>query len=116
MILMSCPECRRAVSDNARFCPYCGGAISAEAKTQSAAGERSSMRPAARQLKGQLAAAIAVFWVGIVLAAVATPSSVTSSSESSSTLTLLMPLITGMLIFAGVLGYVVTKLRIRGLK
>lgn len=112
MVLMSCPECRRAVSNNARFCPYCGGAVTSAARAEASAEASRATTQSTGELKIHLVISIALFWGGIVLAALATPS-VTSSSEPSSTLGLFMPLITGMMISAGVFGYVVTKLRLR---
>ena len=129
MILKACPACRRAVSNTVGHCPYCGGALgegsplervepaepASEAAPLGAVAARPAIALVERRLQAQLTIAIAVFWTGIVLAALATPT-VTSSSEPVSTASLLMPLVTGLLIFFGVLGYVIVKLRIRYLK
>ena len=112
MILTSCPHCRRAVSDHAQVCAYCGGAITPEAKAEMAAGMPGPIRQTVAALKFHRLVAIGRFWGGILLAALATPS-VTSNSEPQSSAALLMPLLTLLMIFAGVMWYAVTKLRLR---
>jgi len=117
MLLKACPHCRRAVGQTAR-CPYCGGSLAAGAEPprSAAAGDSGATDGVqAARLRARSMFAAAVFWLGLALQWTAAPS-VAPGGDPLSAAAMLVPLLAGLMMLAGAIGYAVMTRRIARLK
>ncbi len=117
MLLKACPHCRRAVGPSAQRCPYCGGSLAIGAVKDASVESVPDVIDGAHasQLKTWLALAVVTFWAGVALGWFASPS-VAPGGEPLSAAAMLVPLLAGLMMLAGAVGYAVMTRRIARLR
>ena len=108
MALIKCSECGREVSDKAESCPQCGAPIASALETEAAGIKLRTIQQTSKRLKMQILISAALFWGGIVWMIVVASSASRAGVPPSRVATVIATL----MILAGLVWYVVTKLRV----
>jgi hypothetical protein len=66
MALISCPECKRKVSDTAPACPGCGAAIADSREYQASGARLTTTQETSKKLKMHTLISVTLFIIGIV--------------------------------------------------
>jgi uncharacterized membrane protein YvbJ len=108
MALIRCSECGKQVSDKAGSCPQCGAPIASAVETEAAGAKLRTKQLTSKRLKVQIIISSVLFWGGIIWMIVVGSSASRSGVPPSRVVTIIAIL----MIFTGLVWYVVTRLRI----
>ena len=104
MALINCPECNNQVSSIAESCPHCGAPIAGAKEGQSAGAPIKTIQETSKKLKLQILISSLVFWVGVIWIFAEINGAKYSADDPSS--------IPALMIFVGLVWYLVTRFRI----
>jgi hypothetical protein len=103
MALIACPECTKQVADSALSCPNCGFAIASARETRAAGAPLTTIQETSKKFKIHTIISVLAIIIGVVWL-VGVPNAAEQGGESS--------FIAPLLIFAGLVWFIVTKIRI----
>ena len=104
MALIKCPECNHQVSNTAATCPQCGAPIAEAMGSKAAGAPLTTVQETSKKLKIQIVIASIIFWIGVVWLIGGVVSANQGGGEPSS--------MAGLLLFVGIVWYMVTRFRI----
>lgn len=102
MVLITCPECSREVSDRATSCPQCGCPITSSSDFNASGTALTTIQETSKRLKIHMIFSSIILFIGmtwVVLGIVVSPNSEPSRVSS-------------LVAFAGLIWYLVTRFRI----
>ena len=103
MALINCPECENQVSNTAVACPKCGAPIAGALEASAAGAALTTIQETSKRLKLHIIFSSLFFLVGVIWV-IGSVNSASASGEPSP--------IPGLLIFIGLIWYIVTRFRI----
>lgn len=103
MALISCPECNNQVSSTAAACPKCGAPIAEAVGSKAAGAPLTTVQETSKKLKLHIIISSIIFWMGVVWLFVNINAAKQGGEPSA---------IPGLLLFIGVVWYIVTRFRI----
>lgn len=103
MALINCPECNNQVSSTAASCPHCGAPIAEATGRKAGRAQLTTIQETSKKLKLHVLLSSIVFWIGVVWLIVGINAAKQDEELSA------IPVI---LMFVGVVWYVVTRYRI----
>lgn len=100
MALINCSECNHEVSDKAEACPKCGAPIANARESVAAGTQIKTIQETSKKFKLQTLISVFLFIIGVVWVM-----AVANAPQSN-------PTIPGLLIFIGLIWYIVNRFRI----